>query len=124
MATALDERAFMQRAFRLRDNDDFQRVHRAGQRLANHHLVLVHLPNGQATSRVGFAVGKKLGGAVVRNRVKRRLRALMEARLRNDVLPGGMDLVIIARQPTVEATFAQLSEAIDDLLRRAQWRER
>jgi ribonuclease P protein component len=64
--------------------------------------------------RVGFVVSKAVGGAVVRNRTKRRLRALMAARV--DVLPSGTDVVIRANPVAAQANSALLSVELDNLL--------
>jgi ribonuclease P protein component len=64
--------------------------------------------------RVGFVVSKAVGGAVVRNRTKRRLRALMAARV--GVLPNGTDVVIRANPVVAQANSALLSVELDTLL--------
>jgi ribonuclease P protein component len=64
--------------------------------------------------RVGFVVSKAVGGAVVRNRTKRRLRALMAARV--GVLPNGTDVVIRANPVAAQANSALLSVELDTLL--------
>jgi len=66
--------------------------------------------------RIGFAVGKRLGGAVVRNRVKRRLRDIA----RQLQLAPGVDVVLIARAPAVTATYDELRQAVVRVLDRAQ----
>jgi ribonuclease P protein component len=75
-------------------------------------------PNGLAVTRFGFAVGKRLGKAVVRNRLKRRLREA--ARRQQPTIEPGWDLVFIARQPLLAADFAQIAAAVEQLLRRAK----
>lgn len=65
-------------------------------------------PNGAGVTRFGFAVSKVVGGAVVRNRVKRRLR---EAAMTLDVAPG-IDIVVGARKPAADATYAMLRDAL------------
>jgi ribonuclease P protein component len=79
-------------------------------------LVLRALPNDLENSRFGFVVAKRIGGAVVRNLVKRRMREAMRMRLA--VVPPGWDLVLIARTPIVRASFWCLGEALDSLLPR------
>ena len=109
----------MQKDFRLRANADFQRVRRIGKSVANRCLVLVWAPNSLTHSRFGFAVGKKLGGAVQRNKIKRRLREQLRLHLKENRLSPGMDVVIIARHATREADYNTLHQALNHLLSRA-----
>lgn len=90
-----------------------------GKSVANRWLVLVWVPNQLADSRFGFAVGKKLGGAVQRNKIKRRLREQLRLHLKADQLRSGMDVVIIARHATKEADYDTLHHALNRLLSRA-----
>ena len=69
-----------------------------------------------APPRVGLVVSKAVGTAVVRNRTKRRLRALMAPRVRT--IPGGYDVVIRANPPAAQATYAELGADLDRLLGR------
>lgn len=107
----------MDRPSRLRENSDFQRVRREGRSWANPWVVLSAVPNGLDHSRYGFAVGKRIGKAVVRNRVKRRLREIV--RQRRAAIAPGWDVVFIARDPLETVTFEQLDQAIAHLLKRA-----
>lgn len=81
---------------------------------------MIHLAADEARRdtppRVGFVVSKAVGNAVVRNRTKRRLRALMAQRV--DQLPGGVDVVVRAHPIAAEATFADLGRDLDRGLRR------
>lgn len=74
---------------------------------------------GEAISQVTIVASRAIGGAVARNRAKRRLRAA--ARLAR--LPAGVDLVVDARQPTVQAPFTTLHRDLERLSRRAADRE-
>lgn len=73
-------------------------------------------PNGLGISRYGFAVTKKVGKAVQRNRVKRLLREIM----RLQSLKSGWDIVFIARSVAVNADYHQLEQVVTRLLARAQ----
>jgi ribonuclease P protein component len=66
--------------------------------------VLLHLPDEQI--RAGFVTSRRLGGAVVRNRVRRRLRAIVR-RHQNEIVKGSW-IVMIARPPSARATYAAL----------------
>ena len=103
----------------MRRSADFTAAVRHGARTGRPRLV-VHLcataeQDGPPTA--GFVVSKAVGGAVVRNRVKRRLRHLVASRLRE--LPAGSRLVVRALPPSAEATADQLAAALDAALARA-----
>jgi ribonuclease P protein component len=79
------------------------------------------VPNGRDHDRVGISTGRRLGRAVVRNAVRRRIREIVRA---SDALirspgpaAGGRDLLIVARPASAAATFAELRAALDPLLR-------
>ena len=92
----------------LKLNHIFQRLYRtSGQ--ANSCLVIYARRNRTDTNRVGITVGKKLGHAVVRNRVRRRLREVY--RLNEDKFQAGWDIVVVARTRAVYAEFDQLVDA-------------
>ena len=92
----------------LKLNHIFQRLYRtSGQ--ANGYLVLYARKNRTDTNRVGITVGKKLGHAVVRNRVRRRLREVY--RLNEDKFQSGWDIVVVARTRAIYADFGQLTDA-------------
>ena len=84
---------------------------------ANSYLVLYARRNRSATNRVGITVSKKLGGAVVRNRVRRRLREVY--RLNEDRFQPGWDIVAVARSRCVHADFQKLTAAYLSLAEKA-----
>lgn len=110
----------MDRERRLRKSAEFQAVQRKGKWWSNQLLTLRALPNQLDHSRHGFLVSGRVGKAVVRNRVKRRLREIVR---REPLLPG-WDLVFIARTQIVEAPFGDIQGAVRDLLRRGRLVER
>jgi ribonuclease P protein component len=107
----------MERKYRLRLNTDFQRVRKKGKSRANYLVVLCALPNDLEHSRFGFAASKRIGKAVVRNRVRRRMREAV--RLRRVSIAEGWDMIFIARSVIVHTTYAEISRATEDLLKRA-----
>ena len=88
---------------RLSRNSEFQRVYRQGRSKANRYLVLYSFNRGDGASdesRFGVSVGRKVGSAVTRNRVKRTIReALAELEPK---LTDGLDYVVLARSDVVE----------------------
>ena len=83
----------------------------------NSYLVLYARKNRSATNRVGVTVSKKLGCAVVRNRVRRRLREVY--RLHEARFAPGWDIVVVARSRCVHADFAHLTQAYLSLAEKA-----
>ena len=84
---------------------------------ANSCLVLYARRNRSATNRVGVTVSKKLGGAVVRNRVRRRLREVY--RLHEAEFLPGWDIVVVARTKAIHAPFSRLESLYLDAARSA-----
>lgn len=84
---------------RLSRSGDFDRAYRDGRSHANRHVVLYAFPRGDDDAgdeiRLGISVGRKVGGAVERNRVKRAIREAFWAL--SDRLPAGHDFVIVGR---------------------------
>jgi ribonuclease P protein component len=92
----------------LKLNHIFRRLY-ATAGYANSYLVLYARRNRTDTNRVGVTVGKKLGHAVVRNRVRRRLREVY--RLNEERFVPGWDIVVVARTRCIKADFQKLSQA-------------
>ena len=84
---------------------------------ANGHLVLYARKNHSSCNRVGITVSKKLGSAVVRNRVRRRLREVY--RLNEDRFAPGWDIVVVARSRCTKADFRSLTDAYLSLAEKA-----
>jgi ribonuclease P protein component len=99
-ASARDQR--LARSDRLRSRRDFERLAREGERRASPHFVLFVSRGGRRgrdtagpRPRLGVTASRRVGNAVVRNRVKRRIRAAF--RLGRELLPPGSDVVVVAR---------------------------
>jgi ribonuclease P protein component len=108
----------MQRQYRLRHPNDFARLKSEGKLYRHPLFGLSVAANPLGHNRYGFVVSGKLGGAVVRNRCKRRLREL--ARKHHAGLKQGFDLVFLAREGVYNADSVALEAAFTDLLRRAR----
>jgi ribonuclease P protein component len=90
-------------------------VYSQGRSWASDWLVMKALPNGLTLSRCGFSVSRRIGKAVVRNRVKRWLREILRAA----PLKAGWDIIFIARQSVAEANYAGLKSVVEHLLSRS-----
>jgi ribonuclease P protein component len=102
---------------RLSRSAEFDRVYREGRSHASRHLVLYAFPREEAGEdpRLGVSVGRKVGGAVERNRVKRLLREAFWALGEN--LPDGHDFVVVARPDAGELARADGEQGIERALR-------
>ena len=96
---------------------DFLSANR-GLRVARPGFVLLVNPNSGETMRYGITVTKKIGGAVVRNRMKRRFRALLRELLPQAGL-AGHDHVLIGREGGIERDFSKLRDELSAALARA-----
>ncbi|MCK8826837.1 ribonuclease P protein component [Natroniella acetigena] len=103
---------------KLKKTYEFRKVYKKGKSVANRLLVLYVLFTGDSNRRVGYSVTKKVGNAVVRNRVKRVLREVY--RHNNSKLVSGIDLVLIARKPIVNASYQQIENRLNHLFRKAK----
>jgi ribonuclease P protein component len=100
----------------LRLNRDFKRVYARGRNAVSGLLALYAKPNRLAVARLGLTVGAKLGGAVQRNKVRRRLKEAY--RLHEREFISGVDIVIVARVKAGQATYAELERDLSRLMRR------
>jgi len=103
---------------RLKKNWEFKRVYRYGRTVVSKYIVLYYCPNEMKVNRIGFSISKKVGGSVVRNRVKRLFRETFL--LINQELYQGFDLVLIARKPSVKLNFQETCKELYNLCRRGQ----
>ncbi len=98
---------------KLNVNRDFQRVYSRGKSRVTGYFVIYYLPQKLGYHRIGFTVSRKIGGAVVRNRVRRRLKELF--RLVNPKLSRSVDVVIVARKRAKEADFALMKSLMKSI---------
>jgi ribonuclease P protein component len=106
----------MRREQHLRKSSDFTCAYREGGSFSSRLLVIRPRANGLPHNRFGFVTSRAVGGAVVRNRVRRRLREVV----RSLPLKNGWDVVIIARRSAAEAPYGQLRQSLASLLERAR----
>ena len=98
-------------AARLRRRQEFTDVVRRGSRASRGPLTFHLDPADSGLAKVGFVIGKPVGNAVVRNRLRRRLRHVLAARLAS--LPAGVRLVVRARPGAGELSSADLARLVD-----------
>jgi ribonuclease P protein component len=110
----------MQPQHRLRARADFERARRRGRSWSTPLLALAAARNDLELTRCGFVVSRRVGQAVVRNHVRRRLREILRRGLSQ--LEPGWDLIFSARPAAAQATFDDLSRSVGDLLARARLR--
>ncbi|HEX6593317.1 MAG TPA: ribonuclease P protein component [Bacillota bacterium] len=105
----------MKKAFRVTANKEFQCIFKTGKSFANRQLVIYYRKKPhQKHFRVGLSVGKKIGNAVTRNRIKRYLRQAFHE-LEDQIFPE-YDMIIIARQPTKQMSFHEMKKSLRHLL--------
>ena len=99
----------------LTKKNQYEAVYHSGNYRVGKELVVRILPNGLGVSRYGITVSRHVGKAVVRNRIKRRLREI----LRKVNLQPGLDFVIIARASAAQADYSKMKKTTEDILFRA-----
>lgn len=110
----------MQKELRLKRKQDFRKVYTYGKSVANRELVLFIKENPQLQSyRFGISVSKKIGNAVVRNRVKRYIKEVIRLFIDKHDLQQHKDFVIIARKPTATMEFGQFERSVKDIFRKS-----
>ena len=102
---------------RLRKTGDFNAVYKRGRSYVHPAMVVYVLRRDESTTRIGFSISKKLGGAVTRNRIKRRLREASRD-IVSRLIPG-TDAIVVARSAIAESSVAEIAAVIEDQLRRA-----
>src|SRR5512136_1348538 len=114
----------MARVWRLRPRGEFERVRQNGRSWPHRYFVLIVQPRAaerEGPPRIGVAAGKRLGDAVLRNRIKRKIRAAVWQVYPNII--NGIDLIVIARAPIGAASISNIATALAEVLQHAQvWR--
>ena len=105
------------RAYRLVRRSEYDVVYRDGRKQTSREFVAFLRPNGLSLSRFGWSIKKALGGAVRRNRIRRRLREILRL-YRQEIAPG-WDIVIHPRSSAANADFSALTQELLKLLPRA-----
>ncbi|WNQ11504.1 ribonuclease P protein component [Paenibacillus aurantius] len=108
----------MHKENRLAKKEDFQKVYRYGKSMANRQFVLYYMARPQIEAfRLGVSVSKKLGNAVVRNRLRRMMKEII--RLNKDRIPSGFDFILIARKPAADIDYSEMEKNVLHVLKKA-----
>lgn len=99
----------------IKENKIFKKAYYKGKKEITSNLVLYYLPNGNST-RVGITVSKKIGKAVVRNRIRR----LVRESWRTFCIKEGYDVIIVARTAAVKSEFSDIKNSLFELLSKAE----
>ncbi|MFS1664076.1 ribonuclease P protein component [Streptococcus sp. zg-JUN1979] len=103
----------MKKTYRVKSDKDFQQLFHRGKSIANRKFVIYHLKTRDDHFRVGLSVSKKLGNAVVRNRIKRRIRHILQ-----ECKPylQTTDFVVIARKGVEELDYHDMAKNLKHVL--------
>ena len=107
----------MKETVTIKNNYEFRRMYAKGKNAATPGVVVYYRPNRFGHNRIGVTVSTKVGKAVVRNRVRRRLREVY--RLNEDKFTPGWDIVVVARSRCIQADFGKLTNAYLSLAEKA-----
>lgn len=108
----------MQRKLRLRNREDFSRIYRNGKSFANNQFVVYWSRQLKAEPfRLGVSASKKIGNAVVRNRMRRLVKEIV--RQHTDRIEGQLDFIVIVRKPAVGMKMQDLEKSMLHVLKRA-----
>ncbi|MCG7419250.1 ribonuclease P protein component [Macrococcus epidermidis] len=108
----------MEKAYRIKKNDDFQKVYKQGKSVANKQFIIYRLRNQENEHfRLGISVSKKIGNAVTRNRIKRAIRESF-TRHKQDIIKD--DFIVIARNPSKDMTVEEIHKSLEHVMKIAK----
>lgn len=114
----LKKKYSLPKSSRLRANREFHNVYNQGRSIASKDTVLYWTPVVDRPGKVGFAAGKKLGNAVLRNRLKRLLREAW--RLSELLVPEKFDFILVARRPLIDRGLKEAEQGLRENLYRSK----
>lgn len=111
---------FLQKKYRLKKRKDFKRIYIRGKSYSNRELVIYLLNNPYVEDcRIGISVSKKIGKAVIRNKIKRLIKEVLHNQLKKFRIKKNVDIIIIARKPTLTMKYLDFERSITDLLKKS-----
>jgi len=105
----------MEKKYKLRKNMEFKKVYSGGKNFWNRNLILYIRKNKLEESRFGVTITKKIGNAVVRNKIKRRIKEIY--RLNMYRIKDGYDLIFIPKKNVVDISYKELESALIHILK-------
>lgn len=108
----------LKKTYRIKKNKEFVRTYKKGKVFFSPSIVMYAVNNEKAETRFGFSVSKKVGNAVFRNRVKRKLREI--CRLNMHKIKGGYDIIIVARAIAASKKYSEILNETEKLLNKAK----
>ena len=106
----------MRKTLSVTRNSLFKRLYSKGKSAASYDIVIYTLVNKSGGNRLGITVSTKIGSAVVRNRIRRRLKEAYRT-IENNI-PDGINLVIVARSAAKDKKMPELRDSLEKLLRK------
>lgn len=104
---------------RLKKEKEFEAVFKGGRTIKGKYVFLRYLINGTDKTRIGFVVSKKISKlAVVRNKVKRRMRDIV--RLKRNELKEGLSIVVVSLPSITKMTYKEIKEDLENLLNKGE----
>lgn len=108
----------MDKIYRLKKNIEFREVYDHGRNYWNRNLVLYIKKNGLKKTRVGYTITKKIGNAVIRNKIRRRMKEIY--RLNFYDIKEGYDLIFICKKNTVNLSYKELEKSMIHIMKMAR----
>lgn len=105
----------MEKKYRLRKNLEFKKVYSSRNNYWNRNLILYKRKNNSENTRIGFSISKKVGNAVIRNKIKRRMKEICRLNLYRT--KSGYDLIFIPKKNVVDISFKELESALIHILK-------
>jgi len=102
----------------LKKDSDFRKVYKHGKSFANRYLVMYILNNKSEYSRIGISVSKKVGKAIIRNKVRRRIKEAYRLNI-DENIKNGYDIIFIARVAIKDADYFDIEKSMKHLIRKS-----